>query len=432
MAGNGGGYFRSSAVSNAFGPHTRMARTDPHLGDGHRRGCAIGDGVFIWYRKRRARLAAQAGVKPVPPCRRSPQRNEFRNVIAFDSQRTSRAVLRRDAAIKNKSTFDVSSRLSPHRPTVPVGMWGDDELREISLWGFDHRVGDVGVRCFCFCADGQSVASGCCRTSETPTCSSYPTFSDNSVRRARQRDKRRQSCRRGSRESRYRLNAETATGPVQGYLATQSGTGTKTDTPLSQTAQSISVVSAERVRDQGVSSVQETLRYVPGVFAEPGGVDSRNDYFEIAARIRTSISTTTVNVAITSTCNGASIPICSSASRFPRARIGALWRHIHRGSRQPDLQASAGGGLQRDRRVFDNFGRKQVQIDSTGKVTKDGEWLYRFVGLFRDSGTQVDFVPTIASCWRPRYLATDDEYELDRARRLSKGQDRHHQRLPAA
>ena len=68
---------------------------------------------------------------------------------------------------------------------------------------------------------------------------------------------------------------------MQGYLATQSGTGTKTDTPLSQTAQSISVVSAERVRDQGVSSVQETLRYVPGVFAEPGGVDSRNDYFKI-------------------------------------------------------------------------------------------------------------------------------------------------------
>ena len=74
---------------------------------------------------------------------------------------------------------------------------------------------------------------------------------------------------------------ETATGPVQGYLATVSGTGTKTDTPLNQTAQSISVVSAERIRDQGVSSIQETLRYVPGVFAEPGGVDSRNDYFKI-------------------------------------------------------------------------------------------------------------------------------------------------------
>ena len=46
-------------------------------------------------------------------------------------------------------------------------------------------------------------------------------------------------------------------------------------------------------------------------------------------------------------------------------------------------------------------------MDSTGKVTKDGEWLYRFVGLFRDSGTQVDFVPdnrillAPSLTWRP-------------------------------
>src|SRR5262245_21335391 len=39
--------------------------------------------------------------------------------------------------------------------------------------------------------------------------------------------------------------AETAYGPVQGYIATQSATGTKTDTPLHQTPQSISVVTAD-------------------------------------------------------------------------------------------------------------------------------------------------------------------------------------------
>ena len=42
---------------------------------------------------------------------------------------------------------------------------------------------------------------------------------------------------------------------------------------------------------------------------------------------------------------------------------------------------------------FGNFNRKQVQMDSTGKLTKDGEWLYCFVGVFRDSGTQTDYVP---------------------------------------
>ena len=138
---------------------------------------------------------------------------------------------------------------------------------------------------FLLLADGQSIASGCCRTSQTPTCSSYPTFSDNSVRRARQRDKEALNPAAAAPVVPATASTrETATGPVQGYLATQSGTGTKTDTPLSQTAQSISVVSAEQVRDQGVSSVQETLRYVPGVFAEPGGVDLRNDYFKICGQ----------------------------------------------------------------------------------------------------------------------------------------------------
>ena len=46
-------------------------------------------------------------------------------------------------------------------------------------------------------------------------------------------------------------------------------------------------------------------------------------------------------------------------------------------------------------------------MDSTGKLTKDGEWLYRFVGVFRDSGTQTDYVPddrivlAPSLTWRP-------------------------------
>ncbi|MGE8676986.1 MAG: TonB-dependent siderophore receptor, partial [Achromobacter marplatensis] len=35
---------------------------------------------------------------------------------------------------------------------------------------------------------------------------------------------------------------ETATGPVDGYVATRSATGTKTDTPLSETPQAITVI----------------------------------------------------------------------------------------------------------------------------------------------------------------------------------------------
>ena len=288
-----------------------------------------------------------------------------------------------------------------------MNVWAVMNYAKFLFGCFDH-CGRGYVQCFCFCADGQSVAAGRCRTSETPTCSSSPNV-------LRQPGPPRDAARQGAPilpprlpSSRSASTRETATGPVQGYLATQSGTGTKTDTPLSQTAQSISVVSAERVRDQGVSSVQETLRYVPGVFAEPGGVDSRNDYFKIRGQ--------DPNVYLDGT-------RVNNRNNFNEWRVDPYMLErieVFRGPASVLYGDTSTAGLvnlisKRPRAEtynevgvsFDNFGRKQVQMDSTGKVTKDGECLYRFVGLFRDSGTQVDFVPdnrillAPSMTWRP-------------------------------
>src|SRR5687767_428581 len=72
--------------------------------------------------------------------------------------------------------------------------------------------------------------------------------------------------------------AETATGPVKDYVATRSATGTKTDTPLREVPQSISVVGTEQMRDMGVQALQESLRYMPGLVPDGFGFDSRGDY----------------------------------------------------------------------------------------------------------------------------------------------------------
>ena len=58
---------------------------------------------------------------------------------------------------------------------------------------------------------------------------------------------------------------ERAIGPVVGYLASQSATATKTDTPILTTPQSISVVTKDQVEDQGAQNLTEALRYTPGV-----------------------------------------------------------------------------------------------------------------------------------------------------------------------
>ena len=74
---------------------------------------------------------------------------------------------------------------------------------------------------------------------------------------------------------------ESATGPIDGYVAKRSATGTKTSTPLIETPQSISVVGAQEIRDIGAQSVVEAVRYSSGVFAQTFGADTRNDWFLI-------------------------------------------------------------------------------------------------------------------------------------------------------
>ncbi|MGH8808726.1 MAG: TonB-dependent receptor plug domain-containing protein, partial [Noviherbaspirillum sp.] len=71
---------------------------------------------------------------------------------------------------------------------------------------------------------------------------------------------------------------ETATGPVTGYRAQRSASGTKTDTPLAETPQSVSVVPRALIEDIGAQTLQDTLRYVPGVRSDAYGFDNRGDW----------------------------------------------------------------------------------------------------------------------------------------------------------
>lgn len=59
---------------------------------------------------------------------------------------------------------------------------------------------------------------------------------------------------------------------TQGYGAYQSRSSTKTDTPLRDTPQSVSVVTREQIQDQSVQSLADAVRYSPGVsFAQGEG-----------------------------------------------------------------------------------------------------------------------------------------------------------------
>lgn len=205
-----------------------------------------------------------------------------------------------------------------------------------------------------------------------------------------------------------RAQQETANGPVQGYVATRSATGTKTDTPLKETPQSVTVVTADQIKDQGAKTVQESLRYVPGAFADAYGPDTRGDY----PRVRG--SDPNIYLDGTQAVNSWQFnewrpdPYTLSRIEVLRGPSSVLYGAastagiINLVSKLPQAESYREIGVQ-----YGSFNRKQIQTDMTGKLTPDGEWLYRLIGVFRDSDFQTDYVkddrvlvqPAIT--WRP-------------------------------
>ena len=61
------------------------------------------------------------------------------------------------------------------------------------------------------------------------------------------------------------LSEILVTGQSRGYIAVNSVTATKTDTPLLDVPQSVTVITRQQLDDQAVRSLGEVLRYVPGV-----------------------------------------------------------------------------------------------------------------------------------------------------------------------
>jgi len=74
---------------------------------------------------------------------------------------------------------------------------------------------------------------------------------------------------------------ESPRGPIQGYVANRSSSGTKTNTLINETPQSVTVIGAEQIRDQQPSQFAQIMNYAPGVFAGSFGNDVRTDWFMI-------------------------------------------------------------------------------------------------------------------------------------------------------
>ncbi|BAV99571.1 TonB-dependent siderophore receptor [Lysobacter enzymogenes] len=179
----------------------------------------------------------------------------------------------------------------------------------------------------------------------------------------------------------------------EGYKAATAVTATKTETPISETPQAITVVTRERMTDQGALSVQEALGYAAGVRSDAYGLDSRGDW----TLIRGSSPTEYLD-GLRSSFNYYTSSMRTDPYMLERIEVlrgpssmlfgqGSTAGVINLVSKRPQAQAQREIGVQ-----LGSFERRQVNADLTGPLTADGTWLYRIVGVYRDSETQVDQV----------------------------------------
>ncbi len=200
---------------------------------------------------------------------------------------------------------------------------------------------------------------------------------------------------------------ERGNGPVEGYVAKRSVSATKTDTPIIETPQSISVITADRIRDQGSLTIQDSLRYVAGMRGEAYGFDSRGD-FSLVRGVSPTIFLDGLQQSVGSYTNTRTDPFTlerievlkgPSSMLYGQSSVGGLLSLV---SKRPQAEQKNELQLQ-----YGSFDRKQIAFDSTGPLDDDGTLLYRVVAIQRDSQTQVDhtkdnrllFMPSLT--WRP-------------------------------
>jgi iron complex outermembrane recepter protein len=195
---------------------------------------------------------------------------------------------------------------------------------------------------------------------------------------------------------------ETATSAVPGYVVKRSTTATKTDTPLIETPQAITVITADQILDQGAQNLQDALNYAAGVRSDAYGIDSRSD----GARVRGSYPDEYLdglrqafNYYTSTTRTDPFMLERIEILRGPSAMLygqGSTAGIVNMVSKRPQAKAQGEIGIK-----LGSHDLKQLQLDVTGPLSDNGEWLYRVIALGRDAGTQVDYVEDQRSLLAP-------------------------------
>ncbi|MCY1260538.1 MULTISPECIES: TonB-dependent siderophore receptor [Pseudomonas] len=187
-------------------------------------------------------------------------------------------------------------------------------------------------------------------------------------------------------------DTESAWGPAQGYLAKRTAAGTKTDTALVEAPRSISVVTREQMDDRNAHTLDDAVRYLPGITSSSFGSDTRADWLRVRGfeptqfldglplpkGVYSNPKQETWNLDRLALLRG------PASSVYGQTPPGGLLDMV---SRRPSAEASSEIQLQ-----YGSDNHRQINFASTGKIDDEGQFLYSLSGVLRDGGTPIDHI----------------------------------------
>lgn len=184
------------------------------------------------------------------------------------------------------------------------------------------------------------------------------------------------------------------TGPGVGYVAENTMTATKTDTPLMEIPNSIYVITKQQMVDQQPQNIGEALRYAPGIKAEAfGGVGSGAAFNQSGGIQQRGFTTTQFVDGLRSGSQAAGetafvdrVEVMNGPASVMYGQVtpgGMIGMSLKKPTDTPLHQVSLG---------FGSWGRYEATFDTSDKITKSGNVRCRIAGIGVTQGTQTDHV----------------------------------------
>lgn len=205
---------------------------------------------------------------------------------------------------------------------------------------------------------------------------------------------------------------QSAFEPAGGYFANNASGATKSDRPILETAQSISVVTAEQMADRKVNRVEDAVAYTAGVRVGGSGLDPRFDTINVRG-FETTQSADFLDGLRQAGSGWLALPSIEAYSleriEVLKGPASVLYGQISPGgmvnrvSKRPSLLAKNQVEVQAG-----NYNHRQGQFDIGGKLDEAGDVLFRTVGIYRDAEYSIEQMDN-----NTRLLAPSLSWQID-------------------